>query len=98
MKLKEKISLEKVFEKEYKTNLVELESNKEAIITHFLHNNKNGVSGVFKNDAIKFTKEILEYKSLIDLGVPFGRAFRSNLFVRSSQKGFPLQSLTQLVA
>ena len=30
-----------------------------------------------------------------DLGVPFGRAFRSNLFVRSSQKGFPLQSLTQ---
>lgn len=30
------------------------------------------------------------------LGVPFGRAFRSNLFVRSSQKGFPLQSLTQL--
>src|SRR5690606_1743428 len=32
------------------------------------------------------------------LGVPFGRAFRSNLFVRSSQKGFPLQSLTQNVA
>ena len=30
------------------------------------------------------------------LGVPFRRAFRSNLFVRSSQKGFPLQSLTQL--
>ena len=32
------------------------------------------------------------------LGVPFGRAFRSNLFVRSSQKGFPLQSLTQSAA
>ena len=32
------------------------------------------------------------------LGVPFGRAFRYNLFARSSQKGFPLQSLTQLVA
>ena len=30
-----------------------------------------------------------------NLGVPFGRAFRSNLFARSSQKGFPLQSLTQ---
>jgi site-specific DNA-cytosine methylase len=27
-----------------------------------------------------------------------GRAFRSNLFVRSSQKGFPLQTLTQNVA
>ncbi len=28
------------------------------------------------------------------LGVPFGRALRSNLFARTSQKGFPLQSLT----
>lgn len=33
-----------------------------------------------------------------NLGVPFGRAFRSNLFFRSSKKGFLLQSLTQLVA
>ncbi|MEZ7914717.1 DNA cytosine methyltransferase [Macellibacteroides fermentans] len=33
------------------------------------------------------------------LGVPLsGRAFRSNLFVRSSQKVFPLQSLTQIAA
>ncbi|MBV6493962.1 MAG: hypothetical protein LDLANPLL_01986 [Turneriella sp.] len=29
---------------------------------------------------------------------PFGRVFRSNLFVRSSQKGFPLQPLTQSAA
>ena len=53
MKLKEKISLEKVFEKEYKVKLVELESNKEAVITHFLHNSKNGVSQFFKKDAVK---------------------------------------------
>lgn len=34
-----------------------------------------------------------------NLGVTLkGRASRSNLFVRSSQKGFPLQSLTQKVA
>ena len=32
------------------------------------------------------------------LGVPYGRALRYNLFARSSQKGFPLQSLTQLAA
>ena len=62
MKLKEKISLEKVFEKEYKIKLVELESNKEAVITHFLHNSKNGVSQFFKNDAVKYTKEILQYE------------------------------------
>ena len=62
MKLKEKISLEKVFEKEYKVKLVELESNKEAVITHFLHNSKNGVSQFFKEDAVKYTKEILQYE------------------------------------
>ncbi|MEN2412344.1 DNA cytosine methyltransferase [Flavobacterium mesophilum] len=62
MKLNEKISLEKVFEKEYKIKLVGAENNKEAVITHFLHNNKNGVSQYFKIDAIKYTKEILEYK------------------------------------
>lgn len=62
MLLKEKISLEKVFEKEYKIKLVEPKSNKEAVITHYLHNNKNGVSQFFKSDAIKFTKEILQHK------------------------------------
>lgn len=62
MKIKEKISLEKVFEKEYKIKLVELESNKEAVITHFLHNSKNGVSQFFKKDAVKYTKEILQYE------------------------------------
>ena len=62
MKLKEKISLEKVFEKEYKDKLVEPESNKEAVITHFLHNSKNGVSQFFKKDAVKYTKEILQYE------------------------------------
>ena len=62
MKLKEKISLEKVFQKEYKLKLVEPLNNKEAVITHYLHNNKNGVSQFFKKDAIKFTKEILQYE------------------------------------
>ena len=60
MHFKEKISLEKVFERDYRSKLIELESNKEAVITHFLHNNKNGVSQFFKNDAIKYTKEILQ--------------------------------------
>ncbi len=62
MKLKEKISLEKVFEKEYKIKLTELESNKEAVITHFLHNSQNGISHFFKRDAVKYTKEILQCK------------------------------------
>lgn len=62
MKLREKISLEEVFGKEYKIRLVEPENNQEAVITHYLHNSKNGVSQFFKKDAVKFTKEILQYK------------------------------------
>ena len=62
MKLQEEILLEKVFAKEYKDKLVELEHNKEAIITHFLHNSKNGVSQFYKKEAVKYTKEILQYK------------------------------------
>ena len=62
MKLEEKISLEKVFEKDYKTRFTEVENNKEAVITHFLFNDENGASQFYKKDAVKFTKEILEYK------------------------------------
>jgi DNA (cytosine-5)-methyltransferase 1 len=62
MKLKEKISLEKVFEKEYKNKFVELENNKEAVITHYLHNSKNGVSQFFRKEAVKYTKEILQFE------------------------------------
>lgn len=62
MDFQKKISLDKVFEKEYKVKLAELENNKEAIITHFLHNSKNGVSQFFKKDAVKYTKEILQYE------------------------------------
>jgi DNA (cytosine-5)-methyltransferase 1 len=36
-------------------------------------------------------------KKYLDVSLK-GRAFRFNLFVRSSQKGFPLQSLTQIAA
>ncbi len=44
MKLKEKISLEEFFGKEYKIRIVEPENNQEAVITHYLHNSENGVS------------------------------------------------------
>ncbi len=32
-----------------------------AVITHYLHNQSNGVSRKFKQDAYSFTKEIIEY-------------------------------------
>ena len=92
MKFTEKISLETVGDKKFRIKLIEPENNQEAVLTHYLHSLKNKkISNFFKDDAINFTKEILED----NLGVTLqGRAFRYNLFARSSQKGFPLQSLT----
>ncbi|MBP1617750.1 MAG: hpaIIM [Bacteroidetes bacterium] len=62
MDLKEKISLEEVESKQFKIKIVEPDSNKDAVLTHYLHNSKNGVSQFYKKDAVKYTKEILEYK------------------------------------
>lgn len=194
MKLKEKISIENFNGKSFKVRLNEAADNKQAVITHYLHNLDNEVAKLFEEDAIKYVKQYVKDKydseknlklfeesvlnelskevnnlpfptpknytfKFIDLfagiggfrlamqnlgeksiftsewdkeaqktyranfgEVPFGditkeqtkkfipdgfetldvplsgRAFRSNLFVRSSQKGFPLHYLTQIAA
>ena len=62
MEFKEKISIEEVCGKQFKLRVVEPESNREAALTHFLHNSQNGVAKFYKKDALEYTKEILEYK------------------------------------
>lgn len=62
MNFNEKISLETFGDKQFKIRLIEPENNKEAILTHYLHNKKNGVAKFYKDEAINFTKEVLEYK------------------------------------
>ncbi|MCB0516987.1 MAG: DNA mismatch endonuclease Vsr [Bacteroidetes bacterium] len=62
MNLKEKISLGTFGDKQFRIKLVEPENNQEAVLTHYLHNSKNGVSQYYKKDAVAFTKEILEHK------------------------------------
>ncbi|HQF41905.1 MAG TPA: hypothetical protein PK073_03250 [Ignavibacteriaceae bacterium] len=49
-------------------------------------------------ERVETKRSINANPEIIFVGVPFGRAFRSILFVCSSQKRFLLQSLTQLVA
>lgn len=63
MKYTEKISLETVGDKQFRVKLIEPENNQEAVLTHYLHSLKNKkISNFFKDDAISFTKEILENK------------------------------------
>lgn len=106
MKLKEKISLEEVCGQTFKIRLIEASEDGKAAFTHYLHNHQNGVSKFYKKEAVTHVKRALEYKfphekitSKVAKDVPLlGRAFRYNLFARSSQKGFLLQSLTQKAA
>lgn len=62
MNFTEKILLEEIGGKKFRIKIVEPENNKEAILTHYLHNNKNGVSKFYKKGAIDYTKELLQHK------------------------------------
>lgn len=65
MKLIEKISIEEFDGKHYQIRLVEpgLARHKKALITHYLHNISNGISGHFKKEAEKALKEYIAYKN-----------------------------------
>ncbi len=58
----EKILFQTIGDKLFKVRLVEPNSDKEAVLTHYLHNSKNKSSKFYKKGAVSFTKEILEYK------------------------------------
>jgi len=60
MLLKEKISLETFGNKRFSAKPVEPNGNREAVLTHYLHNSKNGVAKFYKKEAVNFAKEILE--------------------------------------
>lgn len=62
MNLKKKISLEKI-RNDRKNPIFDFDM-KDAVITHFLHNNKNDVSQFYKSDAVAYTNEI--YKEYIN--------------------------------
>jgi len=60
MKVVEKVSIEEFDGKKYQIRLVEPDDK--AILTHYLHNYRNGVSRHYKEDAVKVLKHFVEYK------------------------------------
>jgi len=48
MKIKEKISIEEFDGKKFKIRFVEEDDNKKAVLTHYLHNYRNGVKSHFE--------------------------------------------------
>ena len=62
MEFTKKISIEEVNNARFKIRIVEPESNKEAVLTHYIHNSEDTVAEFYKKDAVEFAKEILLYK------------------------------------
>ncbi len=60
MEIKENISIENFDGKNYKIRLIEANENSKAIVTHYLHNIRNGVSKYFKTDAENYINEYLK--------------------------------------
>ncbi len=61
--MKEQILVEELHEKNFKDNIVE-EDNKEAIVTHYLHNYNNEVKDHFEDEALAYLNQIVKYKNV----------------------------------
>ena len=62
MKIKEKISIEEFDGKKFKIRFVEEDDNRKAVLTHYLHNYRNGVKSHFEKEATQYLNHIIEYK------------------------------------
>lgn len=62
MKIKEKISIEEFDGKKFKIRFIEEDDNKKAVLTHYLHNYRNGVKSHFEKEATQYLNQIIEYK------------------------------------
>jgi len=62
MEVKDKISIDEFDGKRFQIRVVEPAIHHKAVITHYLHNIDNGVAKHYKNDAMNFIKDYVEYK------------------------------------
>ncbi|HLP64190.1 DNA cytosine methyltransferase [Flavobacterium sp.] len=61
--MKEKISIDEFDGKKFKIRFVEEDDNRKAVLTHYLHNYRNGVKSHFEKEATEYLKQIIEYKN-----------------------------------
>ncbi|WP_238160934.1 DNA cytosine methyltransferase [Flavobacterium cupreum] len=61
--MKEQISIEEFDEKKFKSRTSEIDDEKKAVVTHYLHNMHNGVKKHYEKEAKKYLNEIVEYKN-----------------------------------
>lgn len=66
MKLNEKISIDEFDGNRFQIKLIEPTNHKKAVITHYLHNIRNGVSKHYKKEAEKFLKEYVQFQEEVN--------------------------------
>ncbi|MBW1657314.1 DNA cytosine methyltransferase [Flavobacterium quisquiliarum] len=59
----EKINIDEFDSKKFKNRFVEEEDNRKAVLTHYLHNYRNGIKDHFEKEATEYLKQIVEYKN-----------------------------------
>ncbi len=91
---KEKILIEEYFGKKYKIRIVEPNDNREAILTHYIQNKSDENGKLFKKDAFKFAKELLELKYPKEkiTNLVAEQAFQYNLFTDLSVPFLPIDN------
>lgn len=63
MIMKENISIDEFDGKKFKIRFVEEDDNRKAVLTHYLHNYRNGAKKHYEKEAKIYLKEIVEYKN-----------------------------------
>ena len=95
--MKETISIDEFDGKKFKIRFVEEDDNRKAVLTHYLHNYRNGVKKHFEKDAIQYLNEIIEYKikEEKERAKAYDYAFKNNIPISYIDKnGFPLARST----
>jgi DNA (cytosine-5)-methyltransferase 1 len=63
MMMKETISIDEFDGKKFKIRFIEEDDNRKAVLTHYLHNYRNGVKSHFEKEATEYLNQIIEYKN-----------------------------------
>jgi DNA (cytosine-5)-methyltransferase 1 len=93
IKGKRNISIEEFDEKSYQTeNFVNIEEK--AVLTHYLHNYRNGVKKHYEKDAILTLKKFVEYKQIDQLNyLSLLKMLCNNFYLKLKTFHFQLQKI-----
>jgi DNA (cytosine-5)-methyltransferase 1 len=79
-KMKDTLSIADLDGKKFKIRIIEPEDDKKAVITHYLHNIKNGAAKYYEEDAKKFIEEYVTYRNEEGLKIVSDVAIQQLLF------------------